>query len=185
MPFDDEDDERDEEAELDIDDIEEMAEDEDGIDLFGDNFDRDYRGGNDERYRGRYIDDDEDHEELDIGARRELDARLDRRDHELARRRRMPAAFLQDDEDGDIDLTAQPRRRRHAYDEDRDDVEMVDDGLEELSLEELVDIKSSNITDWVTQPQVLRSIYREFKAFLTEFTDPTGSSVYGNKIKTL
>ncbi|KAL4954328.1 MCM2/3/5 family-domain-containing protein [Aspergillus filifer] len=185
MPFDDEDDERDEEAELDIDDIEEMAEDEDGIDLFGDNFDRDYRGGNDERYRGRYIDDDEDHEELDIGARRELDARLDRRDHELARRRRMPAAFLQDDEDGDIDLTAQPRRRRHAYDEDRDDIEMVDDGLEELSLEELVDIKSSNITDWVTQPQVLRSIYREFKAFLTEFTDPTGSSVYGNKIKTL
>ncbi|KAL4966013.1 MCM DNA helicase complex subunit MCM2 [Aspergillus stella-maris] len=185
MPFDDEDDERDEEAELDIDDIEEMAEDEDGIDLFGDNFDRDYRGGNDERYRGRYIDDDEDQEELDIGARRELDARLDRRDHELARRRRMPAAFLQDDEDGDIDLTAQPRRRRHAYDEDRDDIEMVDDGLGELSLEELVDIKSSNITDWVTQPQVLRSIYREFKAFLTEFTDPTGSSVYGNKIKTL
>ncbi|KAL4878600.1 MCM2/3/5 family-domain-containing protein [Aspergillus karnatakaensis] len=97
----------------------------------------------------------------------------------------MPAAFLQDDEDGDIDLAAQPRRRRHAYDEDHDDVEMMDDGLEELTLEELVDIKSSNITDWVTQPQVLRSIYREFKAFLTEFTDPTGSSVYGNKIKTL
>jgi DNA replication licensing factor MCM2 len=184
LPFDEDEDERDEEAELDIDDIEEMAEDEDGIDLFGDTFERDYRGGKDDRYRGRYIDDDE-QEEIDIGARRELEARLDRRDRELARRRRMPAAFLQDDEDGDIDLTAQPRRRRHAYDEDRDDIEMADDGLEELSLEELVDIKSSNITDWVTQPQVLRSIYREFKAFLTEFTDPTGSSVYGNKIKTL
>ncbi|KAL4977698.1 MCM2/3/5 family-domain-containing protein [Aspergillus desertorum] len=184
LPFDDDEDERDEEAELDIDDIEEMAEDEDGIDLFGDTFERDYRSGKDDRYRGRYIDDDE-QEEIDIGARRELEARLDRRDRELARRRRMPAAFLQDDEDGDIDLTAQPRRRRHAYDEDRDDIEMAEDGLEELSLEELVDIKSSNITDWVTQPQVLRSIYREFKAFLTEFTDPTGSSVYGNKIKTL
>ncbi|KAL6238274.1 hypothetical protein BDW75DRAFT_33330 [Aspergillus navahoensis] len=184
LPFDDDEDERDEEAELDIDDIEEMAEDEDGIDLFGDTFERDYRSGKDDRYRGRYIDDDE-QEEIDIGARRELEARLDRRDRELARRRRMPAAFLQDDDDGDIDLTAQPRRRRHAYDEDRDDIEMADDGLEELSLEELVDIKSSNITDWVTQPQVLRSIYREFKAFLTEFTDPTGSSVYGNKIKTL
>ncbi|KAL4814730.1 MCM2/3/5 family-domain-containing protein [Aspergillus spinulosporus] len=184
LPFDEDEDERDEEAELDIDDIEEMAEDEDGIDLFGDTFERDYRGAKDDRYRGRYIDDEE-QEEIDIGARRELEARLDRRDRELARRRRMPAAFLQDDEDGDIDLTAQPRRRRHAYDEDRDDIEMADDGLEELSLEELVDIKSSNITDWVTQPQVLRSIYREFKAFLTEFTDPTGSSVYGNKIKTL
>ncbi|KAL2834855.1 MCM2/3/5 family-domain-containing protein [Aspergillus cavernicola] len=185
LPFDDDEDERDEEAELDIDDIEEMAEDEDGIDLFGDTFDRDYRSGKEERYRGNYIDDDEDQEELDIAARRELDSRLDRRDRELARRRRMPAAFLQDDEDGDIDLTQQPRRRRHHYDEDRDDIEMVDDGLEELTLEELVDIKSANITDWVTQPQVLRSIYREFKAFLTEFTDPTGSSVYGNKIKTL
>ncbi|KAL2867284.1 MCM DNA helicase complex subunit MCM2 [Aspergillus lucknowensis] len=184
LPFDDED-ERDEEGELDIDDIEEMAEDEDGIDLFGDTFDRDYRSTKDDRYAGAYINDEEDQEELDIGTRRELDARLDRRDRELARRRRMPAAFLQDDEDGDIDLTAQPRRRRHAYDEDRDDIEMVDDGLEELSLEEMVDIKSANITDWVTQPQVLRSIYREFKAFLTEFTDPTGSSVYGNKIKTL
>ncbi|BCS22080.1 MCM DNA helicase complex subunit MCM2 [Aspergillus puulaauensis] len=185
LPFDDDEDERDEEAELDIDDIEEMAEDEDGIDLFGDTFDRDYRSGKEDRYRGRYIDDGDDQEEIDIGARRELEARLDRRDLELSRRRRMPAAFLQDDEDGDIDLTQQPRRRRHAYDEDRDDIEMVDNGLEELSLEELVDIKSSNITDWVTQPQVLRSIYREFKAFLTEFTDPTGSSVYGNKIKTL
>ncbi|KAL4783198.1 MCM2/3/5 family-domain-containing protein [Aspergillus varians] len=185
LPFDDDEDERDEEAELDIDDIEEMAEDEDGIDLFGDTFERDYRSGKEDRYRGRYIDDGDDQEEIDIGTRRELESRLDRRDRELARRRRMPAAFLQDDEDGDIDLTQQPRRRRHAYDEDRDDIEMVDDGLEELSLEELVDIKSANITDWVTQPQVLRSIYREFKAFLTEFTDPTGSSVYGNKIKTL
>ncbi|KAL5336131.1 MCM2/3/5 family-domain-containing protein [Aspergillus crustosus] len=185
LPFDDDVDERDEEAELDIDDIEEMAEDEDGIDLFGDTFDRDYRSQKDDRYRGRYIDDDDEQEEIDIATRRELEARLDRRDRELARRRRMPAAFLQDDEDGDIDLTRQPRRRRHAYDEDRDDIEMMDDGLEELTLEELVDIKSANITDWVTQPQVLRSIYREFKAFLTEFTDPTGSSVYGNKIKTL
>ncbi|KAL4900829.1 hypothetical protein BDW74DRAFT_161168 [Aspergillus multicolor] len=184
LPFDEDEDERDEEAELDIDDIEEMAEDEDGIDLFGDTFERDYRSGKDDRYRGRYIDDD-DQEELDLGSRRVLEAQMDRRDRAFDQRRRMPAAFLQDDEDGDIDLTAQPRRRRHAYDEDRDDIEMADDGLEELSLEELVDIKSSNITDWVTQPQVLRSIYREFKAFLTEFTDPTGSSVYGNKIKTL
>ncbi|KAL4931070.1 MCM DNA helicase complex subunit MCM2 [Aspergillus undulatus] len=185
VPFDEDDeDERDERVESDIDDVDEMVEDEDGIDLFGDTFERDYQSGQNDYYRGAYID-DEDQEELDIGARRNLETKMEKRDREAARRRRMPAAFLQDDDDGDMDLTAQPRRRRHAYDEDRDDIEMVDDGLEELSLEELVDIKSSNITDWVTQPQVLRSIYREFKAFLTEFTDPTGSSVYGNKIKTL
>ncbi|PKY08454.1 putative DNA replication licensing factor Mcm2 [Aspergillus campestris IBT 28561] len=187
LPFDDEDNERDEEAEMlgDIDDIEEMAEDEDGIDLFADNFERDYRDGEDDHYRGEYIDDDDDQEEMDLGARRQLEARMGRRDRELDRRRRMPAAFLQDDEDGDIDLTRQPRRRRHHYDEDREDVEMGDDGLEELTLEELSDVKAANITDWVTQSQVLRSIYREFKAFLTEFTDEAGSSVYGNKIKTL
>nr|AAB94861.1 DNA replication licensing factor [Aspergillus nidulans] len=183
LPFDEDEDEPDEEAELDIDDIEEMAEDEDGIDLFGDTFERDYRGGKDDRYR---------HDTLTTMSKKKSTLVPDEswrlawiEEIENLLGRRMPAAFLQDDEDGDIDLTAQPRRRRHAYDEDRDDIEMADDGLEELSLEELVDIKSSNITDWVTQPQVLRSIYREFKAFLTEFTDPTGSSVYGNKIKTL
>ncbi|OJJ44375.1 hypothetical protein ASPZODRAFT_781487 [Penicilliopsis zonata CBS 506.65] len=189
LPFDDDNEIDDEGAEFigDIDDIEEMAEDEDGIDLFGDNFERDYRqGGADDRYQGEYIDDEEDQEELDLATRRQLEARMNRRDRELDRRRRMPAAFLQDDDDdSNMDLTRQPRRRRHHYDEDREDIEMGDDALEELTLEELSDIKADNITDWVTQPQVLRSIYREFKAFLTEFTDPAGASVYGNRIKTL
>lgn len=177
----------DDDAELagDIDDIEEMAEDEDGIDLFADDFEKDYRNIGPERYEGDYID-DEDQEELDMAARRQLEARLNRRDRELERRRRMPAAFLQDDDDeGNIDLARQPRRRRHHYDEDREDMDMIDDALEELSLEELTDVKAANLTEWVTRPEVLRSIYREFKAFLTEYTDEAGQSVYGNKIKTL
>lgn len=191
LPFDDdEDNERDEENEAmgDIDDLEEMAEDEEGIDLFGDTFERDYgRTDENNRYQGEYIDDEEQEEEgLDLGARRQLESRMYRRDRELERRRRMPAAFLQDDDDdGDIDLTRQPRRRRNRYDEEREDVEMGDDAMEELTLDELYDVKAANVTDWVLQPQVLRSIYREFKAFLTEFIDPAGSSVYGNKIKTL
>ena len=187
MPFD-EDEDEDEGAELipDIDDVDELAEDEDGIDLFGDNFERDYRDGEEENYVNEgYIDDDGDHTELDAAARRQLDARLNKRDLELARRRRMPAAFLQDDDDLDMDLSRQPRRRRHHYDEEREDIDMADEGMEELSLEELADVKAANITDWVTQPHVLRSIYREFKAFLTEFIDPSGQSVYGNRIKTL
>ncbi|KAJ5111553.1 Nucleic acid-binding OB-fold [Penicillium argentinense] len=187
MPFD-EDGDDDEEAELipDIDDVDELAEDEDGIDLFGDNFERDYRDGEEDQYANEgYIDDDGDHEEIDAATRRQLDARLNKRDQELARRRRMPAAFLQDDDDLDMDLSRQPRRRRHHYDEEREDIDMADEGMEELSLEELADVKAANITDWVTQPQVLRSIYREFKAFLTEFIDPSGQSVYGNRIKTL
>lgn len=190
LPFDeDENDERDEEAEAlgDIDDIEELAEDEDGIDLFGDNYERDYREGDrEDRYQGDYIDDDEQEQDsMDLGERRQLETRMNKRDRELDRRRRMPAAFLQDDEEGDVDLTRQPRRRRNRYDEDREDIDMGEDAMEELTPAELADVKASNVTDWVLQPQVLRSIYREFKAFLTEFIDPAGSSVYGNKIKTL
>lgn len=188
LPFDDEYD-QDEEDDFvgDIDDIEEMAEDEDGIDLFADNFERDYRDVEPQRYEGDYIDDDEEHGELDIATRRQLEQRLNKRDRELARRRRMPAAFLQD-EDGDVDmdLTRQPRRRRHHYDEARDDIEAGEDVLEEeLSLEELGDVKAGNLTEWILQPQVLRSIYREFKAFLTEYIDSSGASVYGNRIRTL
>lgn len=190
LPFDDDYD-RDEEDELieqlDIDDIEEMAEDEDGIDLFGDNFERDYAGRpNDEQYGGAYIDDEE-QEELDISTRRQLDARLNKRDRELARRRRMPAAFLQDDDDDvNMDLTRLPRRRRHHYDEDRDPMDIGEDIMkEELTLEELNEVKATNLGEWIAQPQVMRSVHKEFKAFLTEYVDDHGASVYGTQIKTL
>jgi DNA replication licensing factor MCM2 len=65
----------------DIDDADEMAEDEDGIDLFGDNFMQDERERRDqETYQGRMIDDDEKYDELDAAARRQLEARLDKLD---------------------------------------------------------------------------------------------------------
>ncbi|EER38593.1 DNA replication licensing factor mcm2 [Histoplasma capsulatum H143] len=177
----------DEEAEYigDVDDIDEMAEDEDGIDLFADTFERDYRPRDPEAYEGDDIDDTGDYEELDLATRRQLEARLNRRDRELARRRRVPPAFLQDDDDdGNIDLTRQPRRRRHHYDEEVDEMDM-DIMDEEMTLEALAEIKAANVTEWVTQPSAHRSIYREFKAFLTEFTDKDGTSVYGTRIRNL
>jgi DNA replication licensing factor MCM2 len=187
---DDDDDDLDAEDDLigDIDDADEMAEDEDGIDLFGDNFMKDERErGGQETYQGRMIDDDGDFEDLDVASRRQLEARMDKRDRELARRRRMPAAFMPDeDDDAGIDLTKQPRRRRHAYDEDQEDMDLDENIMEEeLSLETLQDIKANNITEWVTLPPVTRTIAREFKSFLTEYIDEQGSSVYGNRIKTL
>ncbi len=172
----------------DIDDADEMAEDEDGIDLFGDNFMRDERErGEQDTYQGRMIDDDGEYDEIDVSTRRQLEARMDKRDRELARRRRMPAAFMPDDEDdAGIDLTRQPRRRRHAYDEDQEDMDLDDNIMEEeLSLETLQDVKAANITEWVTLPSVVRTIAREFKAFLTEYIDDNGSSVYGTRIRTL
>ncbi|MCJ1306712.1 MCM DNA helicase complex subunit [Agyrium rufum] len=192
LPMDDDEDEMDdgideEAGMIDIDDVDEMAEDEDGIDLFADNFEKDYKANENDAYEGRGLDDDGDYDELDPATRRQLEARLNKRDRELARRRRMPAAFLQDDDDDtEMDLTRQPIRRRRAVDEDREDEDMVGDIMnEELSLETLQDIKASSLTDWVNQPAVARTIAREFESFLTEFTDDNQDSVYGARIRTL
>ncbi|KXX81916.1 DNA replication licensing factor mcm2 [Madurella mycetomatis] len=182
----DDDDDIEEEAEIqdDIDDLDEMAEDD--VDLFREGFERDYRDRADDAYEGIDIDDEGDYDAMNLGERRRLEAQLNRRDREVARRQRIPAAFLPgEDDDRDIDLTAQPRRRRHRYDEDPDEDMDADIMDEELSLEALHDVKAASLTEWVSQPAVQRTIKREFKAFLTEYTDDSGSSVYGNRIRTL
>ncbi|KAI2399893.1 MCM DNA helicase complex subunit [Ophidiomyces ophidiicola] len=185
LPLEDEHDEdaAQEEGFRDIDDIDEMAEDEDGIDLFADSFERDYELRGDDHYEAAGIDDEGEHEELDVATRRKLESRLNKRDQELTRRRKMPAAFLQDDDFDAIDLS-QLRRARHNYDEARSDIDM-DDPDEDLTLEDMADIKADNVTDWVASPAVHRAIYREFKSFLTEFTDKDGLSVYGTAVKNL
>ncbi|KAK0635903.1 MCM2/3/5 family-domain-containing protein [Bombardia bombarda] len=184
---DDDEDIEEEEVELqdDLDDLDEMAEDD--VDLFREGFEQDYRGKDEtDVYEGIDIDDEGDYDALALGDRRRLEAQLNRRDREVARRQRIPAAFLPgEDEDQDIDLTAQPRRRRRRYDEDPDEDMDADIMDEELSLEALHDVKSSSLTEWVSQPAVQRTVKREFKAFLTEYTDDSGSSVYGNRIRTL
>ncbi|TGJ84728.1 hypothetical protein E0Z10_g4014 [Xylaria hypoxylon] len=183
----DDDDEIEEEPEIqdELEDLDEMAEDD--VDLFREGYERDYQDkGETDDYERIGLDDEGEYDDLELGDRRRLEAQLNRRDREVARRR-APAAFLPDEGDGgsDIDLTAQPRRRRHHYDEDPDDMMDQDIMAEELSLEALQDVKASSLTDWVSQPAVQRTIKREFKAFLTEYTDESGSSVYGNRIRTL
>lgn len=167
----------------DLDDADEMADDD--VDLFREGFEADYREKEGDAYEGIDIDDEGQYDDMDVADRRHIEAQLNRRDREIARRQRIPAAFLPDDEDGDVDLTAQPRRRRHHYDEDLDEAMDADIMDEELSLEALGDIKASNLTEWVSQPAVQRTIKREFRAFLTSYTDASGSSVYGELIKTL
>ena len=167
----------------DIDDLDEMAEDD--VDLFREGFERDYREREGDTYEGIDIDDEEDYDTMNLGDRRRLEAQLNRRDREVARRQRIPAAFLPGEDNSDVDLSAQPRRRRHQYDEDPDDDMDGDIMNEELSLEALQDVKASSVTEWVSQLPVQRTIKREFKAFLTEYTDDNGSSVYGNRIRNL
>lgn len=64
---------------------------------------------------------------------------------------------------------------------------MMDDMMvdEDMSLAMLADVKASSLNEWVVQPAVQKSIGREFRAFLTEYTDEHGTSVYGTRIRTL
>ncbi|KAK9456890.1 MCM2/3/5 family-domain-containing protein [Dipodascopsis uninucleata] len=167
-----------------IDDLDEQLEEEDGIDLFGDNLEKDYENldrNNTYNLGARDID-DEDYEDIDIAERRRIDEMLNRRDRVMQQRRGVPDAFL-DDEDLDFGLPTH-RRRRNAYD---DDLDMSDDDpmMEEMQLNTLSDVKASTIAEWVSQPVVHRTIAREFKNFLLEYIDENGRSVYGARIKHL
>lgn len=179
LPFDDMEDDR----ELDLDDLDERIEDEeDGVDLM-DNFERDYAARPEEDHYdlGDNIDDDV-VDTNDIADYNEVNRRLDKRDEYL----RQNQAYLGDEDEDRGDLTMR-RRRRNIYDEDQD---MGDDGdidplNEELTLESLADVKAQSLNEWVTQPNVSRTISRELKSFLLEYTDENGKSVYGARIRTL
>ncbi|KAF3914176.1 hypothetical protein ABW21_db0201124 [Orbilia brochopaga] len=168
----------------DIEDLDELAEDEDGIDLMA-YAEEDYRSDPlKDQYEGEGVDDEE-YDEISLAERRILDKRMTERDREAARARRMPAVFLNDDDDN-MSLLGQPIRRRHIYtnyDEPPDDDDTWD---QELSLEALADVKNSSLPEWIALPAVQRSIAREFKGFLLEYVDPsTNQSVYGTRIRNL
>lgn len=191
MPFEDEDEDIVQEDQ--IDDLDELAEEEAGEDLFDENLARDYaeNSAQDAYDLGdRVIDDDGNYDDIDLNTRRQVDAQLNRRDREFAAmtgKSRIPGAFLDYDDD---DMTGVPsrRRRRNQYDDDYDpnmDEEEIDPMNETLSLEALADVKAPSVAEWVTQPAVHRTISKEFKSFLLEYTDEQGRSVYGNRIRTL
>lgn len=175
-----------------LDELDEAAEEEAGEDLFGENMERDYENlnrNNTYDLGDENIDDEGGQEELDISARRQVDARLNRRD-QLLGNGSAPDAFLPGENDDDDNLAPTHQRRRNLYDDDYDDTMMGDDDDEDpmdenLSLEALQDMKSSNVAEWVSQPSVARSISKAFKSFLLEYTDQNMNSVYGDKIKTL
>lgn len=191
IPFEDEE----EEIHNDVTDLN-PSDEEEGEDLM-DNMHNDYRrNDNQDHYNlGDGNIDDEEYDELDAAERRRIDEQLDRRDELLGMSKDTRArsqAFLDDDEEGDDDvneygLPIQRRRLRRQYDDQDDflnDVE-IDPFHEELSLESLADVKAPSITEWILQPSVSRSIGRELKSFLLEYTDERGRSVYGARIRTL
>ncbi|EDO15024.1 hypothetical protein Kpol_1007p8 [Vanderwaltozyma polyspora DSM 70294] len=177
-----------------IPDLEELEEQMNEVDLMGDDMYRDYDDDPDkDRYDTQGVDDRE-QTELSLADRRRIDRQLNDRDRLLRK-----SAYLdeEEEEDGDggqldeMGLPVQRRRRRRQY----EDLEHSDDDLlsdldidplaEELTLESLSNVKAISYSEWITQPNVARTIARELKLFLLEYTDESGRSVYGARIRTL
>ncbi|KEI42805.1 uncharacterized protein L969DRAFT_57704 [Mixia osmundae IAM 14324] len=166
-----------------------------GEDLFGDNMIEDY-GANErlDRYDDAGLNDSEEFEAMDAATRFAAERRMDRRDRREAglpgapsrRRNRAPAFLRSDSEDSGAEAEAQllgRRRRRRQYDEVQDDNDNVYE--EELPLEQLSDIKANSLKEWIDTDAVKRTIMREFRQFLMSFTDESGTSTYGERIKSL
>ncbi|KAG7910152.1 hypothetical protein KL906_002057 [Ogataea polymorpha] len=186
LPFDDEE-EGEREYFNDVDDLEEQLEEQTGVDLIGDAMERDYVPNPEQDTYEEADLDDQEYEELSAAERRRVDQMLNQRD-QLVRGANLD---LDDAMDNDVPrdeygLPIQRRRRRHRYDEDPEDyLDDMDPLTEELSLEALAEVKAPSILEWVVMPNVTRSIARELKSFLLEFTDEQGRSVYGSRIRTL
>lgn len=145
-----------------------------------------------ETYETRGVDDQE-YEELDAASRREIDAQLNRRDRVLNQLgTSMPGAFIDDDVDHDAGFGSRRRNRRLTVGLDDDEGAMIDDDEAEaaydgnVTLESLAtDIKTESLDQWIALPQVQKTIAQGFKSFLTEMTDASGNSWFGNKIRSL
>lgn len=157
---------------------EQLEEDEDGIDLMED-MERDYRMNSEEdTYDLGNIDDSEIQNDMGLAGYRNVNRVLDQRDE------------LLDDVSGITDR--QQRKgfrlraiRRGRLGEDENDDEDINPLEQEVSANDLLAINTNTVLDWVLQPNVMNKIRSEFKAFLSEYTDDNGMSVYGSRIKAL
>lgn len=174
-------------------DIDEVEEQMNQVDLMDDGMYRDYAIDSEkDRYDENQVDDSA-QRELSLSERRRIDAQLNERDRMLKN-----AVYMEDEDENEGDnkldamgLPVQRRRRRRQY----EDFEHSDDDLlsdmeidpltEELTLESLSNVKANSYSEWITQPNVSRTIARELKSFLLEYIDETGRSVYGARIRTL
>lgn len=150
-------------------------------------YNRDYRNRDDDNYdlNDENIDDQEyaDDEE----ARRRADQELNMRDKLLRAQRGLPDAFMDDGNLASSPGLPSTRRHRHYNDDIGQDSDEEDDDPfnQMMSLEAIADIKGGSVAEWIIQPAVNRSIARELRNFLVEYTDENGSSVYGARVRTL
>lgn len=175
-----------------------------GEDLFGDGLHADYAADplQDQYNLASSQIDDAEVDELDAGSRRAVDAMIDARmrsqssrtqtastgrflddlsndlrssDHSSDGNNRANARSNRDSQLSGLGIPLQ-RRRRTALD-------TTEEGR--MSLDELADVKTESIAEWIVQRGVSATIAAEFKSFLVEYTDNEGRSVYGARITSL
>lgn len=167
----------------DLRDLDDEMEEATGRDLIGDDMMDDYRERpEDDNYDDLDIDDSV-VDDMDLGQRRQVDQLLNLRDDYTR------SQHLDLDDDGtsrredvhsedEFGLPTQRTRRRFEEDLNDDDL-----GANEITYAQLIDVKAPSVLEWICQPQVTRTIAREFKSFLLEFVDENGRSVYGPRIR--
>ncbi|KAG8181737.1 hypothetical protein JTE90_028275 [Oedothorax gibbosus] len=156
-----------------------MEEEEDGEELFGANFERDYQVNPAlDRYDSDILDDSE-YSALSEGDRRAAEERMRRRDREEGRGLgRMRRGLLYDSDEDDEDRPARRRRlAERAAEGAVADEEMVE------SIENLEDMRGHSVKEWVTMLGPKTEIYNRFKNFLRTFVDDKGHNLYREKIR--
>jgi len=166
-------------------------EDEEGEDLFGDNFERDYQPHPElDQYDPNAIDDQE-QSELGAEERRRVDAALAARDRMEGRRRTMRKGLehlIPSSSEGEdaaklaAELQARRKRQRLAERISKGFGDIPEDELLE-GIDNLEDTRGLSVREWVSSRPCRREIYNRFKNFLRTHADDKGHSTFRQKIR--
>ena len=164
------------------------SDDESGEELFGDNFERDYRPRPElDVYEADMLDDSA-VSELSLGERIAAEAEMRDRDRDEGRRLGRMRRGLDMYDETDDDASDRPlARRRRVLTQRRDQLFGTEDGEEEMieSIENLEDTRGMTVREWVVQMAPKREIYNRFKNFLRTSTDEKGRNVFRDKIRSM
>ncbi|KXS20072.1 MCM-domain-containing protein [Gonapodya prolifera JEL478] len=165
-----------------LDAAEEVEEEEDGEDLFGEGMEADYRPNAVlDRYDAGELD-EANYESMTLEQRREVERRMARRDREETRRRGGLGKW--DEEDQEDEFYQRRLRRRHGAPAAEGEMEL-DAEEPVVTIEEITDLKGSNLFDYISQEGIRQYFMMEFQRFLTQFLSDKDEPIYAEKIKTM
>lgn len=157
--------------------------DEEGEDLFGENWERDYQRNPDlDRLSAKGLDDSE-YSELSVGQRMDAELRMRERDKLEGRKAgpglRRGLETFDTSSEGDRVTTVKKRRIADAL---RRGMETLPEDEHE-SIENLENTRGVPTREWVTQLGPKREIYNRFRNFLKTHVDDNGKNTFREKIR--